>query len=62
MIPSETDRLWRRTPSSVASGGFGRLERDSLKWIPVQGPVMPSTYENEPVYPLQMIPSETDRL
>jgi len=41
---------------------FGSLGPDSLKWIPVQAPVTRSTYENEPAYLFQMIPSETDRL
>ncbi len=40
----------------------GVLERDSFKWIPVEAPVTLKTYESEPVYPFQMIPSETDRL
>lgn len=37
------------------------LEHDSLKWIPVQAPVVLYMYENKPVHPVQMSPFEADR-
>jgi len=37
------------------------LDHDSFKRIPLQAVVILERYEIEPVYPVQMIPYETDR-